>query len=417
MATLPEESKFDEGVYQIELTDSVVGGPNGISNAPMRNLANRTRWLKDQVAELIKALQGKAPAEHVGAGGNAHAVATQSAAGFMSADDKAKLDGVTAGAQPNAVTTVAGRTGAVTLTASDISGVVPATGGTFSGRIYAALADFADPNETSVLTAAWMKKYSVHSVAGRIGAVTLTVSDVKGAAPSASPTFSGTIGIEAGTIVDFNHQNGAKVYVPAKKVGDITAPEAVSKYGLTDYAAPKVSPSITGGMTVSGSATVYGGATFSGTANVTAPRPANNDDSFKVATTNWVRQAMAGIFEAAGFRIETRKSVTPGTVSNPPRPIQSSNGDCGMIAFPSFLGGLKFVWVNCSVNRHTGWREVMWIRPMNEVFTGGASAFAVDEHAVSIHPLPNCVRISAFHRLNSITGTEPVGVYAWAIGR
>ena len=417
MATLPEESKFDDGVYQIELTDSVVGGPNGISNAPMRNLANRTRWLKDQVAELIKVLQGKAPAEHVGAGGNAHAVATQSAAGFMSADDKAKLDGVTAGAQPNAVTTVAGRTGAVTLTASDVSGVVPATGGTFSGRIYAALADFADPNDTSVMTAAWMKKYGVRSVAGRTGAVTLTVSDVKGAAPSASPTFSGTIGIEAGTIVDFNHQNGAKVYVPAKKVGDITAPEAVSKYGLTDYAAPKVSPSITGGMTVSGSATVYGGAAFAGTANVTAPRPANNDDSFKVATTSWVRQAMANIFEAAGFRIETRKSVTPGTFASPPRPIQSSSGDCGMIALPSFLGGLKFVWVNCSVNRHTGWREVMWIRPMNEVFTGGASAFAVNDHAVSIHPLPNCVRLSAFHRLDSVTDNESVGVYAWAIGR
>jgi conserved domain protein (fragment) len=417
MATLPEESKFDDGVYQIELTDPVVGGPNGISNAPMRNLANRTRWLKDQVAELIKALQGKAPAEHVGAGGNAHAVATQSAAGFMSADDKAKLDGVTAGAQPNAVTTVAGRTGAVTLTASDVSGVVPAAGGTFSGRIYAALADFADPNETSVLTAAWMKKYGVRSVAGRIGAVTLTVSDVKGAAPSASPTFSGTIGIEAGTIVDFNHQNGAKVYVPAKKVWDITAPEAVSKYGLTDYAAPKVSPSIAGGMTVYGGTMVYGGATFSGTADVTAPRPANNDDSFKVATTSWVRQAMASIFEAAGFRVETRKSVTPGTFASPARPIQSSNGDCGMIALPSFLGGLKFVWVNCSVNRHTGWREVMWIRPMNEVFTGGASAFAVNENAVSIHPLPNCVRLNAFHRLDSVTDTESVSVYAWAIGR
>lgn len=417
MATLPEESRFDDGVYQIELTDSVVGGPNGISNAPMRNLANRTRWLKDQVAELIKALQGKAPAEHVGAGGNAHAVATRSAAGFMSADDKAKLDGVTAGAQPNAVTTVAGRTGAVTLTASDVSGVVPATGGTFSGRIYAALADFADPNDTSVMTAAWMKKYGVRSVAGRTGAVTLTVSDVKGAAPSASPTFSGTIGIEAGTIVDFNHQNGAKVYVPAKKVGDITAPEAVSKYGLTDYAAPKVSPSITGGMTVSGSATVYGGATFSGTANVTAPRPANNDDSFKVATTNWVRQAMASIFEAAGFRIEVRKSVTPGTVANPGRPIESSEGECGMIALPSFLGGVKFVWANCLVKRHTGWREVMWIRPMNEVFTGGASAFAVNDHAVSIHPLPNCARLSVFHRLDSITDNEPARVYAWAIGR
>jgi hypothetical protein len=42
-----------------------------------------------------------APASHIGTGGTAHAVATTSSAGFMSSADKAKLDGIQAGAQVN----------------------------------------------------------------------------------------------------------------------------------------------------------------------------------------------------------------------------------------------------------------------------------------------------------------------------
>lgn len=47
-------------------------------------------------------------------------LATTSEAGRMSAADKAKLNGVQAGAQANTVTSVAGRTGAVTLSKSDV---------------------------------------------------------------------------------------------------------------------------------------------------------------------------------------------------------------------------------------------------------------------------------------------------------
>lgn len=49
MANLPESSNWDSGVYQIETTDSVVGGVNGISNAQAKALANRTKWLRDWV--------------------------------------------------------------------------------------------------------------------------------------------------------------------------------------------------------------------------------------------------------------------------------------------------------------------------------------------------------------------------------
>lgn len=45
MANLVETSSFDAGVYQIETSDIVQGGPGGIDNRGPQALANRTRWL------------------------------------------------------------------------------------------------------------------------------------------------------------------------------------------------------------------------------------------------------------------------------------------------------------------------------------------------------------------------------------
>lgn len=104
MANLPESSTFDSGVYQIETTDPVIGGPSGVTNTPLKNLANRTRYLKDQVdavkADYVNAAgvnaqiaAAAAPLSHVGATGNAHGLATTSAAGFMAPEDKVRLNG------------------------------------------------------------------------------------------------------------------------------------------------------------------------------------------------------------------------------------------------------------------------------------------------------------------------------------
>ena len=60
------------------------------------------------------------PSSHVGATGTAHGVATTSVNGFMSNADKSKLDGIASGAQVNTVTSVAGKTGAVTLAKADV---------------------------------------------------------------------------------------------------------------------------------------------------------------------------------------------------------------------------------------------------------------------------------------------------------
>lgn len=49
MANLPEDPTYDAGVYQIETTDAVLGGPSGPTNLPLKNLANRTAYLKEHV--------------------------------------------------------------------------------------------------------------------------------------------------------------------------------------------------------------------------------------------------------------------------------------------------------------------------------------------------------------------------------
>ncbi|HDR9512200.1 hypothetical protein C5615_30140 [Burkholderia cepacia] len=48
MADLVEASKWEAGVYQLETSDPVEGGPDGIDNVQARQLGNRTRYLKDQ---------------------------------------------------------------------------------------------------------------------------------------------------------------------------------------------------------------------------------------------------------------------------------------------------------------------------------------------------------------------------------
>ncbi|MBL0492676.1 gp53-like domain-containing protein [Aeromonas veronii] len=52
MANVPEATSFDAGIYQIETTDPVLGGPNGIANAQAKGLANRTAFLKQQIDQL-----------------------------------------------------------------------------------------------------------------------------------------------------------------------------------------------------------------------------------------------------------------------------------------------------------------------------------------------------------------------------
>jgi hypothetical protein len=77
-----------------------------------------------------------AAAAHVGATGNAHGVATTSVNGFMSADDKTKLNGITAGAEPNVGTnlSIGGSNDARTVESSTGSNAsIPLASGSTAG--------------------------------------------------------------------------------------------------------------------------------------------------------------------------------------------------------------------------------------------------------------------------------------------
>ncbi|NPE59297.1 hypothetical protein HLB27_06410 [Dickeya dadantii] len=59
MAELTEKNEWVDGIYQIETSDPVMGGPGGISNRQANQLANRTAYLKQQQEQ-----QGTALTQH-----------------------------------------------------------------------------------------------------------------------------------------------------------------------------------------------------------------------------------------------------------------------------------------------------------------------------------------------------------------
>jgi hypothetical protein len=56
MANIAESAVWVQGVYEIALTDPVIGGTGGIANLAAAALANRTLYLKGQVEALSAAL-------------------------------------------------------------------------------------------------------------------------------------------------------------------------------------------------------------------------------------------------------------------------------------------------------------------------------------------------------------------------
>lgn len=56
MANLRETATWEAGVYQLETSDPVMGGENGIDNRAPRQLANRTLWLKTELAKAVASI-------------------------------------------------------------------------------------------------------------------------------------------------------------------------------------------------------------------------------------------------------------------------------------------------------------------------------------------------------------------------
>lgn len=94
--------------YQVSVASDGVTTLNGISTWGLgdRVIFNGSAWIREKNYQLVSEVNGQtgsvdlgpadvgaAPASHVGAGGSAHALATESQSGFMSQTDKVKLNG------------------------------------------------------------------------------------------------------------------------------------------------------------------------------------------------------------------------------------------------------------------------------------------------------------------------------------
>ena len=49
---LKETTEYTEGIYQLKTNDLAEGGENGVLNTPLRQLANRTNFLKQIINNL-----------------------------------------------------------------------------------------------------------------------------------------------------------------------------------------------------------------------------------------------------------------------------------------------------------------------------------------------------------------------------
>nr|ELB9753252.1 tail fiber protein [Escherichia coli] len=96
MGNLNETEKWEENIYQLETSDPVLGGANGISNRAPRQLANRTKWLKKKTEEAAQSL-----AEHVRS--RNHPDATLTAKGFTQLSSATNSTSETLAATPKAV--------------------------------------------------------------------------------------------------------------------------------------------------------------------------------------------------------------------------------------------------------------------------------------------------------------------------
>lgn len=267
---------------------------------------------------------------------------------------------VTSGTVSANVLSVAGRTGAITLTVSDVAGAAPllspafeglptaptASPGTNTGQLAttafveaAVIASgYTLPAATSTtlggviipsgsgltINASGDLAANVLSVAGRTGAVTLTVTDVSGAAPLLSPTFTGTPKITTTPATGDNSTAIADTaYVYAATQGSQTvALSNISPVVLvaTQYSAPVIV--LTGALT----------------ANITVTVPTTGEWDFVNATTGAFTVTVSNGVGATQVVGQSTTAFTPLV----------SNATEGVVALASTASGVT------SFNTRTG---------------------------------------------------------------
>ncbi|HEL3102620.1 tail fiber protein [Escherichia coli O25b:H4-ST131] len=219
MGNLNETEKWEENIYQLETSDPVLGGADGISNRAPRQLANRTKWLKKKTEEAAQSL-----AEHVRS--RNHPDATLTAKGFTQLSSATNSTSETLAATPKAVKAAydlaAGKAPAShTHPWSQITGV-PAASLTAKGTVQLSSAT----NSTSETLAATPKavKAAYDLAAGKAPVShTHPWSQITGV-PAASLTAKGTVQLSSAT--DSQSETEAATPKAVKAAYDLAAGKA-----------------------------------------------------------------------------------------------------------------------------------------------------------------------------------------------
>ena len=334
MANLPESSTFDAGVYQLELTDPVIGGPSGVSNTPLKNLANRTKYLKDHVDALESsrapldspALTGAPTAPTAAAGTNTTQLATTA---FV----KGAVDTGVSGLAPLASPALTGTPTAPTAAAGTNTTQVATT-----AFVNAEIA--ADrPFEATATNIKMNGTQAVGTLASVARGDHVHPTDTT-RAPLASPGFTGTPTAPTATAGTNTTQIATTAFVKT------AVDNSVSGF------APIASPTFTG--------------------NPAAPTPAYFDQDTSLATTEFVQRALGNFRTYTGLSGNNTLAISEAGAF-----FEITSGSTGTTTLPSAVNraGVSFFFNNTS-----GYPQTIAATSPSLIYgagASGASAFSI----------------------------------------
>jgi hypothetical protein len=340
MANLNEVDQFDAGIYQIETTDPVLGGPNGIANTQAKALANRTKNLNTRLATVeaqkaplaSPALTGTPTAPTAAAGTNTTQIATaafvQAAIAALINSSPAALDtlnelATALGNDPNFATTI---TNALALKA-------PLASPALTGNPTAPTAAGGD-NDTSVATTAFVQRSVngrlVKSVAGGAN-VTLTAAEVDNGILEFNGALTANISVivpnASGNWTVLNRTSGAFTLTVKTAAGT----------GIV-VAQGKQQELSCDGTNVFQSNNDYTDTVLTGTP--TAPTAAAGTNTTQLANTAFVQAAIAALINSSPAALDTLNELATALGNDPNFATTMTNALAlkAPLASPSFTG-------------------------------------------------------------------------------
>lgn len=178
MANLPETPTYTAGVYQLETTDSVLGGSGGISNTQAQQLGNRTAYLKQH----MDTAEANIATNTADIASNTSAIATKAPLASPALTGVPTAPTATAGTNTTQIATTAFVTAA--FTAANLAQYAPLASPALTGTPTAPTAT-AGTNNTQIATTA----FATAADTALSNSLTTTIN-LK--APLASPALTGT---------------------------------------------------------------------------------------------------------------------------------------------------------------------------------------------------------------------------------